>query len=90
MINARPHIKGNTREHFEDAYNALVEAMRKVQDARDVLSDNVLNGRNYQHVADSKLGMADRARAKDDFRRIIDLLFGLAGDVADALQNRGA
>ena len=87
MINARPHINGNTREHFEDAYNALVEAMRKVQDARDVLSDNVLNGRNYQHVADSKLGMADRARAKDDFCTIIDLLFGLAGDVADAVNH---
>ena len=88
MINARPHINGNTSEHFEEAYNALVEAMRKVQNARDVLSNNVLNGRNYQHIAVLESGEklnADRRRAFADVAMVVDLLESLAADVANAV-----
>lgn len=88
MINARPHINGNTSADFDDALRALTDAVKAVHDARAELMNCVLNGRNYQHIAVLESGEklnADRRRAFADVAMVVDLLESLAADVANAV-----
>jgi len=52
MINAKPQINGNSRSDFIAAYKALTRAITAVEEATSLLGQNVLHGRNYQHLAD--------------------------------------
>ena len=91
MLNAKPNINGNTRRDFADAYKALLTAQDAIKAARGVVMDNVVNGRNYQHLAGqwdaepiSRLVSDDARRARESFGIALTLLEALAGDIVDA------
>lgn len=91
MINARPHINGNTRADFGDAFHALTDAVKAVHAARAELMNCVLNGRNYQHLPSSDAVdalHADRNRAFAELLKVDELLEALATDVADAANEK--
>jgi hypothetical protein len=86
MLNARPHINGNTPEHFAEAYVAVNDALMAVQKAREAVMANVVNGRNYQHLGAGAFDMQqfDANRIKDDFYRLQRLLGDLGSDIVNA------
>jgi len=52
MMNAKPQSNGNSRDDFVLAYKALTQAIAAIGDANSLLDQNVLHGRNYQHLTD--------------------------------------
>lgn len=82
MINARPQINGNTREDFCEAYDAIAQVRHAIAHARQTLLNNVLNGRNYQHLAAGPaLCNADRTRYFGELVKIEELLETFSGDI---------
>ncbi len=80
MINAKPQINGNSRADFASAYKALTQAIAAIEDATSLLGQNVLHGRNYQHLADGVMAretdvaevsqaMSEAAKAITNVRR---------------------
>ena len=55
MIYAKPQANGNSRDDFVLAYKALTQAITAVEEATSLLGQNVLHGRNYQHLADGAM-----------------------------------
>jgi len=86
MLNAKPSINGNTEGDFQSAYVALMEAMEAVDGAKRALSENVLNGRNYQHneSPDDAL-INDKREAHAQLLKARGILGTLASDVSDAI-----
>jgi hypothetical protein len=84
-ISARPGINGNTARDFEDAYVALTGAAYALEHAMRELSQNVLNGRNYQHLADADTHLIrDRRAIHAAMREALALIQSTAGAVGDA------
>ncbi len=52
MINAKPQANGNSRDDFLLAYKALTQAIAAIGEANSLLDQNVMHGRNYQHLTD--------------------------------------
>lgn len=50
-IEAKAQRNGNTEGHFADAYKAIMDAQRAINEARATMMCNILHGRNYQHNA---------------------------------------
>ena len=50
IINARPHINGNTAGDFASAALALSDALSDVHEALSRIRAEILNSRNYQHL----------------------------------------
>lgn len=85
-INAQPNLNGNTRDDFIEAYMSLVETRNAVDASCRTLNENVLNGRNYQHLsdADDKL-ILDRRSVHEKMRKISALLGEIQSDLSDIL-----
>jgi len=81
MINAKPQINGNSRSDFVAAYKALTKAIAAVEDATSLLYQNVLNGRNYQHLADSVMAR------ETDVAEVSQAMLGAAKAIANVQRN---
>lgn len=63
MINARPNINGNTAQEFIAAARKLHDAIAEVEEAVSLIKRDVMDGRNYQMLANPVHGRtADRAK----------------------------
>jgi len=84
-IRARPQTNGNTRRDFAEAYKALVDAKRAVQDAAANVLSNVANGQNYQHLgvhADAAMN-ADRRNIQEHMLQATALIASIGFAIAE-------
>jgi hypothetical protein len=84
IINARPHINGNSEDDFaaamiaiSNAYDGLAEALRKVR-------CNVTHGRNYQHL-EANEALWGRQYDVEAVKQRGDAALQAIGDIHDAL-----
>lgn len=87
MIQARPCLNGNTRNDFMEVIDRLGEAKDAIDKAYSAMMGDVLNGRNYQHLADYHPAMtADRNAAFYTYLSICDHIKTLQKNIDNALE----
>lgn len=87
MIKARPNLNGNTRNDFMEVIDRLGEAKEAIDKAYGAMMGDVLNGRNYQHLADYHPAMtADRNAAFQRYLSIRDQIEAFMKDIDNALE----
>jgi len=86
MIKARPNINGNTANDFQTVVDKFTDAMVAVNDARRALFGDVLNGRNYQHLAAPfSVLAADRTTYFETLVALSDTLDSIRTDIHKAM-----
>ena len=94
-ISARPNNNGNSKQDFFKAYAAIRKAQSAITEAQELLSANVLHGRNYQHmnIAEHReqgagpetFRMVQTSEQAVRFATAIEALGQIAGDLSEAL-----
>lgn len=85
-IHARPNLNGNTRTDFVEAYMSLTKAKDALDASYRTLNENVLNGRNYQHLSDSdEKIILDRRIVHEKMRKISGLMGEIQSGLSDIL-----
>jgi hypothetical protein len=86
-MHARPQLNGNTEADFGEAYMALRDAMDAINHASSMLSSNVLNSRNYQHLGQHGEDMAvdDRHRIRAALSLALAALSTLCSEISDVV-----
>ena len=88
MIKARPHLNGNTAKDFQAVIDSFTDAMEAVGNARRALMSDVLNGRNYQHLATPHgAAQADRNSYAETMVAIFEQLYSARNDIYNAMEN---
>ena len=84
-MHARPQINGNTEADFGEAYVALSDAMDAIDRAASMLSSNVLNSRNYQHLGQrgDDTSVEDRRRIYAALRQARGILGTIGSEISD-------
>ena len=86
MISARPGINGNTAKDFQVVVDKFTDAMVALADARRALFSDVLNGRNYQHLAAPHSVMAaDRTTYYETLHAMHEQLDSIRTDIHNAM-----
>ena len=90
MINAKPSINGNSRDHFIDAYADIQAARDALMKAIGTTRQNVMHGRNYLHMSTMN-GDHEAGRSSDDdylekLREAVGTLDLLAMDIVEAVK----
>ena len=86
MISARPGINGNTAKDFQVVVDKFTDAMVALNDARRAMLSDVLNGRNYQHLAAPHSVMAaDRDAAFETMFAIYPQLDAIRTEIHNAM-----
>lgn len=87
MINAKPQINGNSRSDFEAAYKALTQAIAAIGEANSLLDQNVLHGRNYQHLQDGLMAReTDMSEVAEEMIGAIKAVGNVRRDLAQAIK----
>jgi tagatose-1,6-bisphosphate aldolase non-catalytic subunit AgaZ/GatZ len=87
MIKARPNLNGNTAADFQAVIDSFTDAMEAVGNARRLLMGDVLNGRNYQHLAAPQAVMAaDRTVYAETMVAILEQLDSARNDIYSAME----
>ena len=84
-LHARPQLNGNTEADFGEAYVALSDAMDAIDRAASMLSSNVLNSRNYQHLGQrgDDTSVEDRRRIYAALRQARGILGTIGSEISD-------
>ena len=86
MISARPGINGNTAKDFQVVVDKFTDAIVALNYARRALSCDVLNGRNYQHLAAPHSVMAaDRNTYHETLHAMHEQLDSIRTDIHNAM-----
>ena len=87
MFNAKPQANGNSRSDFEAAYKALTKAIDAIDDASRMLGQNVLHGRNYQHLTDGLMAReTDMSEVAEEMIGAIKAVGNVRRDLAQAIK----
>ena len=87
MIKARPNLNGNTAKDFQAVIDSFTDAMEAVGNARRLLMSDVLNGRNYQHLAaPHDAPHADRMAYAEAMVAILEQLDSVRNDIYSAME----
>lgn len=87
MIKARPNLNGNTAKDFQAVIDSFTDAMEAVGNARRLLMGDVLNGRNYQHLAaPHDTSHADRMAYAEAMVAILEQLDSVRSDIYSAME----
>lgn len=84
IINARPHINGNSDGDFFDAISAVSEAFDALEKALSKVRSNVTHGRNYQHL-EANEALWGRQYDVEAVKQHGDIALKAIGDIHDAL-----
>ena len=91
-IGARPNMNGNSEKDFIEAYFAMTKAIRGVESASSKMHQNVLHGRNYQHLPFGDITMdVDQEFSCDTFTAALVALEDIKNSLEKAIlinQNR--
>jgi len=84
-LHARPQLNGNSEADFGEAYVALSDAMDAIDRAASMLSSNVLNSRNYQHLGQrgDDTSVEDRRRIYAALRQARGMLGTIGSEISD-------
>jgi hypothetical protein len=84
-LHARPQLNGNSEADFGEAYVALSDAMDAIDRAASMLSSNVLNSRNYQHLGQrgDDTSVEDRRRIYAALRQARGILGTIGSEISD-------
>lgn len=85
-LSARPNNNGNTVQHFTEAFYALTAAQRALDEAHAALVENVLNGRNYQHLDSPDGAMKEDRLFLSDLKAAHDNLEDMKVSIVGAIQ----
>ena len=87
MIHARPNFNGNTATDFQAVIDSFTDAMEAVRNARSLLMGDVLNSRNYQHLAAPHgASYADRMAYDETMFVILEQLASIRNDIYSAME----
>ena len=84
-LHARPQLNGNSEADFGEAYVAMSDAMDAIDRAASILSSNVLNSRNYQHLGQrgDDTSVEDRRRIYAALRQARGMLGTIGSEISD-------
>jgi len=86
VINAKPSINGNTRDHFIDAYTDIQAARDALMKAIGTTRQNVMHGRNYLHLPHENAARDEDDECLDKLREAVGTLDLLAMDIVEAVK----